>query len=94
MTADRITLAKLEGLCDSINRLLGLPLAPYTKHDDGRFTPNAGVYHLSGQYGGWSLETMADDGSTGTHVIFPTSTKRELYDRMRAYIDGIQAARS
>ena len=88
---DRITLQKLEGICDSINRVAGLPLAPYTKHADGTYTPNAGAYHLSGQYGGWSLETMAGDGSTGTHVIFSTCTKRELYVQMRAYLQGMQA---
>ena len=89
---DRVTTKQLDAVCESINRRLGLPTAPYTKHDDGTFTPNAGVYHLSGQYGGWSLDRMTDTpGGTGVSCIIGTTTKRDLINRMRAYLDGINA---
>jgi hypothetical protein len=91
--SDRVTIKQLDSMCESINRRLGLPLAPYTRNDDGSFTPNAGVYHIGQQYGGCSLDRMSDTpGCTGISVVFHTTTKRELMAQMRAYLAGLEVA--
>lgn len=93
--SERITIKQLEGLCETINRVQGLPLAPYTRHDDGRFTPNAGAYHIGQQYGGCSLDRMSDrQGCTGISTVIGTTTKRDLYYRMHAFLDGLMAVKS
>ena len=84
----RITKADLEKTVDRINRTTGNPLTPYTKDASGKFTSNVGNYHLTGAYGGHGLEQMDNDGG-GTRSIFGYMTKRELYDRMHAYLKGM-----
>ena len=88
---NRITRANLDAMCAEINRTAGTPTEPWTRHGDGRLTANIGCYHLSGAYGGWSLEQMASEGG-GVHAIFSGYLpKRELYERMRAYLAGMRA---
>ena len=88
-----ITLDQLEAIVANINRLTNSPSAAYTKHSDGSFTPNANCYHLSGAYGGYALHRMSDKpGCTGVSDIFGGHMpKRELAERMWAFIKGIEA---
>ena len=88
----RITDKDLEAVAARINRSLGTPATPYSKREDGTFGPNARNYHISYAYGGAGLCRMADQGS-GTHDVFRCGhvPKRELYDRMQAFLDGLEA---
>ncbi len=84
----RITDKELRAVIDRINVVTGSPAKPYV---DGK--PQAGCYHLSGAYGGVALHRMACTG-TGVHDIFyGHGTKRELYDKMQAWLAGYEHAK-
>lgn len=86
----RITQKDLEGLCDVINDALGNERKPYGEPTAKGCNPNPNVYHLDYAYGGVKLVKMMDKG-TGVRDIFSGYvTKKELYDEMRAYIEGIR----
>lgn len=87
-----ITIAHLEAVCARINTLSGSPLAPYTKQG-GKTIANVGNYHLSGAYGGYALYRMSN-GSGGVEDVLQCghTTKRDLADRMHAFIRGYETA--
>lgn len=82
----RITKKDLECVVDRINRMKNLPLTPYTRTKDGKFHANAGVYNLQ-------LNRMSTiEGCTGEEVVISGfGTKRELYDKMQAFINGMES---
>lgn len=93
---ERITDRHLEGLISRLNKLTGMPETPYQKQPDGSYKPQQGCYHLSHAYGGVSLHRMSmTEGCTG--VSEPLSTghipKRDLYERIYAYIRGIESCK-
>ena len=94
-----ITKAELQATVDRINRITGSPLEPYTRETmpTGRVfhSANIGNYHLSGAYGGYSLHRMDNDGGGVTDVLgCGHLAKRDLYDRMQAFIRGLSALNS
>ncbi len=84
---ERITEVMLDQQIDRINDLTGNAKTSYSKVD-GKLFPNVGNYHLSISLGSFKLEQMARGG--GVHSILYGSTKRELYDQIRAFIYGLQ----
>lgn len=88
----QITKENLEGLCGYINQLTNNPVQAYSLGLDARYHPNAGCYHLSGAYGGWELVRMCK--GTGVTDVFGCGhvPKRNLYERMRAFILGLEAS--
>ncbi len=91
---DRITNAKLEGLVKLINKATASPPEPYVKDEGGKLRPQGGNYHLDFAYGGVSLSRMCATGSGVDSVLdCGYTTKRDLYNRMRAYLDGIGAGK-
>lgn len=86
-TMNRITEKHLQAIVDRLNRLTGMPLAPYI---DGK--AQIGNYHLSHAYGGVALHRMYNESGG---VSSPLSTghipKRELANLMHAYIAGIES---
>jgi hypothetical protein len=82
------TVKQLQSLVDSLNKVKGTPLAPYTKDSTGKIVPCPGNYHLDQVYGGVGLSRMADGG--GVYTIFHTTTKANLAAQIRAYIMGLQ----
>ena len=86
---DRITEKQLQAIVDRINRATNSPMTSYTKIGT-KYTPNPGNYHLDGAYGGWSLSRMCNTGG-GTSDVFRCGhiPKRELYNRMQAFLDGM-----
>ena len=86
----RITLADLQWQCDRLNKHFGYEMAPYTRTESGPHTPNPHVYHLSQAYGGVSVHQMMETG-TGIREVLSLghAPKREVYDRMSAFIAGI-----
>lgn len=89
-----ITKANLQATVDRINRITGSPMEPYTKTGEvpnQTYTANIGNYHLSGAYGGFSLHRMDTDGGGITDVLrVGHVSKRDLYDRMHAFIRGLE----
>jgi len=81
---NRITMQDLENLCDRINRAAGTPLTPYIE-----LKPQAGNYHLDGAYGGRSLAQICSDGHGDESIIPGFVSKRELYEKMGAFLSGI-----
>jgi hypothetical protein len=72
-------------------------MEPYTKTTSpsghGIYSANIGNYHLSGAYGGFSLHRMDTDGGGVQDVLgCGHISKRDLYDRMHAFIRGISTS--
>jgi hypothetical protein len=87
-----VTVKQLEAIVSNINRLTYSPPQPYSVNADGKYTPCAGSYHLSGAYGGYALHRMSlGVGCTGVSDIFGGHMpKRELAERMWAFIKGLE----
>lgn len=90
---NRITNRDLEAVVDRINNVLGMPLKPYDR-SSGRSVANVGNYHLSGAYGGYALHRMGNQGG-GVSDVFGCGhvTKRDLYNRMHAFLKGLEGAK-
>lgn len=85
----RITQKDLQATCDRINRMLDQPLEPYVRIE-GKLVANIGCYHLDHAYGGVALYQM-DNNVGGVRDIFGGHlTKRDLYERMHAFIKGLE----
>ena len=91
---ERITNAHLEHQVDTINELTKSPAEPWTS-TGGRSKANVGNYHIDGAYGGVELSRMISDGG-GTSAPLGSGhvTKRELYNRLRAFIAGIETGKN
>ena len=88
----RITNKDLEAVVARINRATDSPDTSWTRTDAG-MKANIGNYHISGAYGGVSLHRMVTDGGGITDVFSCGHiTKRDLYDRMQAYLAGLSDA--
>ena len=87
----RITMKHLEGLVDRLNTVTNNPLKPWEKDESGQFFANVGNYHLDGAYGGWSLYKMVNVAGGVEDVLrCGHVTKRELYNRISALLQGIE----
>ena len=85
----RITDKDLDKLCDRINELTESPMRPW---GDGE--ANIGNFHIAHAYGGVRLHRMYNKGGGITTPLGGGYvTKRELYDRLHAYILGMEAAK-
>jgi hypothetical protein len=94
----RITEKDLQAVCDRINRTCGTPLTPYEFQPakDGapsKYVAQIGCYHLSHAYGGVALHRMYNEGGGVSDVFGGHVTKRDLYERMHAFLRGINVAR-
>ena len=88
----RITDSMLEACIRRLNELTGSPLTPWSQVD-GRNVANVGNFHLSGAYGGVCVHRMhSTSGGVTTPIISYHTTKRELYDRINSFMDGIYFA--
>ena len=92
MTSYRVTEKELESLVEWLNEITGQPKEQYTKDEAGNYKSNIGNYHLSFAYGGVALHRMVNDGGGVTEPLYTGHvSKRELAERLYAYIYGIQA---
>jgi len=93
--SNRVTQKMLDNLCDYLNKITGNPETTYTKGADGKLRANIGNYHIYWAYGGACLHQIQGEGGG---VTCPLSQfcmpKRELWERMQAFIAGIEAGRS
>lgn len=85
----RITEKDLQATCDRINRVLDKPLEPYARIE-GKLVANIGCYHLDHAYGGVALYQMGNECSSVRDIFGGHLTKRDLYERMHAFIKGLE----
>lgn len=93
--SDRITNKQLEQLCVVLNNSLGTygVTEPWRRDEDGTLRANIGVFYIDGGYGGVALYRMVTDGGGVTDVFnVGHITKRDLYNRIRALMVGIDLA--
>ena len=95
---DRITNRHLEALVSRINAITGMPQesyvpAPATSGSPSKYVAQIGCYHLSGAYGGYALHQMVNDGGGVRDIFGGHMPKRELYERMHAFIRGLETER-
>ena len=91
-TMQTVTLKTLEAVVTRINIITSSPLESYSKVNE-RYIAQIGNYHLSRAYGGFALHRMCNLGG-GVSDVFQCGhvPKRELLDRMYAFINGYNAA--
>lgn len=87
-----INKAMLQARIDSLNSLTNNHLEPYTKSNTGKLQANIGSYYLDAAYGGYNLARIENKGGGISCPIgqgfYP---KRELLNKINAYIAGIHA---
>ena len=93
---ERITIKHLRALAARLNTITGSPMEYASPRTQGvPFSANIGNYHISQAYGGYCLHRVANHGGG---VSCPLSSghipARDLYERMHAYIRGMDDARS
>ena len=92
---NRITIKTLRAVCDNLNRMTGSPMVPYVRQPDGKLTAQIGCYIIDCAYSGYALaRIMNDDGGQTSPVGLGFGTARECYDKMRAYMAGLQDAKA
>ena len=84
---------QLELLVERLNKVAGTPMTYSDNKPNEPFKSNIGHYHLEGAYGGVGLAQVANEGG-GIHRIMGFMTKRELFNCMHAYINGISLKKS
>lgn len=89
----RITIKDLEACVTLINTKLNLPQTTWVKTKSGPKS-NIGNYHLSECYGGVALHRVANESGGVDDIFGSHMPKRELYNRMQAYIRGLSEVRS
>jgi hypothetical protein len=88
---ERITEKMLQNKVDYLNKITGNPMAPWEKTQTG-ITANIGNYHLSYADGGVSLHQMMNEhGGVHEHLGTGHGPKRQLFDKLCAYIQGIES---
>lgn len=88
---DRITYKQLQYFVDELNTLTNSPLKPY-EQVNGKLIGQLGNFHLYGAYGSTALHRTMNQGGGVTEII-GLSTKRELYNQLRAMIKGIELSK-
>ena len=97
---DRITNRDLEAVVRRINTLAGTPQEPWKPNgpisagSGNQYVAQIGCYFLSGAYGGYSLVQMCRDGGGERTILGGHMPKRELYERMHAFIRGLETAKA
>lgn len=81
----RITEKDLESICQQLNKVTDSPIDTYGEIGKA----NIGNYHISYAYGGVSLHRVTSEGGSIDDVFrCGYITKRDLFSRISAFIDG------
>lgn len=92
---NRISIKFLEAVCTRINHATGSPEQPHVKDEAlGHHVAQIGNYHIAQMFNGVALHRMSTNGG-GIHDVFSCGhiPKRQLADRMFAYLEGLEAAK-
>ena len=85
----RITEKDLIATCNRINEAAKAPLESYSKRG-GTYSANVGNYYIDYACGGASLHRMESEGGSVSDVFrCGHITKRDLYERMHAFLTGL-----
>ena len=84
----QVTKQDLQKVLDAINSAAGQKLEPWYLGSDGRWYANIGTYVLDWAIGGVKLCRL-DNKSGGVSDVTLRGTKRETYERMQAFLDGL-----
>jgi|TARA_R100000084_G_scaffold99642_1_gene54132 hypothetical protein len=89
----RISEKHLQSLVDRLNEIMGQNPKPYnTTKTENR--ANVGTYLLDAAYGGWQLAQICNEnGGQDLPLGGGFESKRATYEKIRAFIRGIEAAR-
>jgi hypothetical protein len=85
----RINKKDLEILVNRINKITNSPME-YALKVDGKYKIQVGHFHLDGAYGGWKLVRTVNDGGAIEEITYGFISKRELYEKMKAYLSGLE----
>ena len=86
----RITRKMLESRVETINSILKVNQNPYTRLEDGQLIANIGTFYLSGAYGGFCVQRMANDsGGVSMPIWNGHIPARDAYERISAFIAGL-----
>jgi len=92
---ERISEKQLKSLVDYLNKLTNSPTESYTKGEDSRYHANIGCYVIDSAYSGWQLQRISNEGGGVSQPIGGGyDTKREAYEKISAFIRGIEAGKS
>lgn len=92
--AHPITTKDLEGVVSRLNKITDSPQTPYSTiaMADGtkKHRANIGNYHLDWAYGGVALHRITNEaGGVTVPIHSGYTTKRDLYNQIHAYINGL-----
>lgn len=92
--SDRITINTLRAVCARLNRMTNSPAVPWVRDADGNLKAQVGRYLIDRAYGGYQLaRIMNEQGGQTSPVGLGFGPARECYDKMHAYMAGLQDAK-
>jgi len=91
--AYRVTIKTLRELVDALNEQTGNPAKVWSTDENGNNKAHISAYVLDAAYGGYRLCQIVSAGG-GERDLTPRGTARECADQIRAFMAGIQTAKS
>ena len=87
----RVSKKMLENKVDQLNKITNSPMKYYRTDRGGNGTVSIDHFCISGAYGGYELQRTCNNGG-GVRTFFNTGhiPKKELYNLICAFIDGIE----
>jgi hypothetical protein len=86
----QVTIQMLKNKIEYLNEITNSPLKPYSEVN-GKIKANIDNFHLYQAYGAYGLHRMVNEGGGVTqNHIYGLHSKRELWDRLSALINGIE----
>tara|TARA_R100001530_G_scaffold129494_1_gene99873 strand:+ start:418 stop:735 length:318 start_codon:yes stop_codon:yes gene_type:complete len=87
----RVSKKMLENKVDQLNKITNSPMEYFKTTDPTDNTINTGHFCLDNSYGGWELQrTCNSGGGVNDYLHSGHVPKRQLYDLISAFIDGIE----
>lgn len=97
MAGHRYTMADLNGAVRGLNLMAGFTAdeaeAPLYTRDGANNRAMVGRYTLQGAYGGWQLQQIVNEGGGVRAITSGYLSKREVYNLIHAYREGMAAGR-
>lgn len=85
---NRVSMKHLEQLADLINEMKGAP-TEYAAKAKCVFKANVGYRYIYASGTGYSLACVSNE-SGGINTRFGSKTKRELFEKLHAYLEGLR----
>ena len=84
----RITKKDLDSKVELLNNMTGNPTKAYAQ-EKGKLLAQVGSYVLDGAYGGWGLGQICSEGGGQRTIIGGHRPKKELFDMIDIFMEGI-----